>query len=160
MAKEQKGGEKEQSRKVIAVNKKARFEYHIIETWEAGLSLLGSEIKSIRLGHVNINESYIRPDASGLVLLNAHIREYQFSRHEKIDPLRPRRLLLHESEINKLRGRVEQKGLTIVPLSLYLTRGRAKLEIALAKGKDAPDKRDTVKEREAKRELARFIKKG
>jgi len=155
-----KGNEqKESGRKIIAVNKKARFQYHIIEKFEAGLVLLGSEIKSIRDGHVTINESYIRPHGSELVLLNAHIKEYAFSKHEKIDPVRPRKLLMHKSEIDKLRGRVEQKGLTLVPLSIYLSKGRAKLEIALVKGKEAPDKRETIKEREAEREMARFVKR-
>lgn len=160
MRKMAKGTEqKEPARKIIAVNKKARFQYHIIEKFEAGLVLLGSEIKSVREGHITINESYIRPQGNELILLNAHIKEYAFSRHEKIDPLRPRKLLMHKSEIDKLRGRVEQKGLTIVPLSIYLTRGRAKLEIALVKGKEAPDKRETIKEREADREMARYVKR-
>lgn len=146
-------------KKIIAINKKARFRYHIIEKYEAGIALLGSEIKSVRLGHVAIEESYIRPQGREIMLLNAHIKEYQFSRHEKIDPLRPRKLLLNRSEIEKLRGRVEAKGLTIVPLSIYLKKGKAKLEIALAKGKDAPDKRQSIKEREADREMSRFVKR-
>lgn len=157
MAKENE--QNESARKIIAVNKKARFQYHIVEKFEAGIVLLGSEIKSVREGEITINESYIRPQGTELVLLNAHIKEYAFSRHEQIDPLRPRKLLMHKAEIDKLRGRVEQKGLTIVPLSVYLSRGRAKLEIALVKGKEAPDKRETIKEREAEREMARFAKR-
>ena len=146
-------------KKVIAVNKKARFEYEILETYEAGIVLTGSEIKSVKQGGIGLNEAYVRPSGTELVLISAHIREYSFSKHENIDPDRPRKLLLHKSEIDKLRSRVEQKGLTIVPLSIYLKRGRAKLEIALARGKASPDKRSSIKDREAKRELARFIKK-
>lgn len=145
-------------KKIIALNRKARFQYHIVEKFEAGIVLLGSEIKSLRQGHITINESYVRPQGDELVLVNAHIKEYPFSRHEAPDPLRPRKLLMHKSEIHKLRARVETKGFTIVPLSVYLVRGRAKMEIALARGKDAPDKRETVKEREAQREMSRYVK--
>ncbi|NMC63033.1 MAG: SsrA-binding protein SmpB [SAR324 cluster bacterium] len=146
-------------KKIIVVNKKARFRYHVIETYEAGIVLLGSEIKSVRLGHVSIDESYVRPQGNEIFLINAHIKEYPFSKHEKIDPLRPRKLLLSRPEIEKLRGRVEMKGLTIIPISIYLKKGRAKLEIALAKGKDTPDKRLTIKEREINREMKRYVKR-
>lgn len=147
------GGEK-----LIVQNKKARFEYHILETFEAGIVLTGAEIKSVRLGEVSLGESYIRPEKGEIFLLQAHIKPYTFNSAKDYDAGRKRKLLLHKHEIDKLRGRVEQKGLTIVPLRLYLKRGRAKLEIALAKGKDAPDKRQTIKERESKRELARVLK--
>lgn len=156
MGKKQEPAEEKGGRKIIAVNRKARFEYHIIESFEAGLALLGPEIKSIREGHVTIGESYVRPRGNELWLINAHIKEYEFSKHEELDPVRPRKLLMHRGEIDKLRGRVETKGLTIVPLSLYLSRGRAKVEIALAKGKDAPDKRQSAKEKDAQREMARY----
>ena len=145
-------------KKMVAVNRKARFEYEILEIFEAGIVLTGSEIKSIRQGGLSLAESYVRPQGTEILLLNAHIREYAFSKHEEINPERPRKLLLHASEIGKLRTRVEQKGLTIVPLGAYLKRGRAKIEIAIARGKAAPDKRDSIKERDAKRDLARFIK--
>jgi SsrA-binding protein len=147
-----------ESIKVIAQNKKARFNYHIVETVEAGIVLTGAEIKSIRAGGVSLAESYIRPYQESLSLLNAHINPYSHSGDREYDPVRPRKLLLHKREIDHLRGRVEAKGMTLVPLSLYLKNGRAKIEVALAKGKDAPDKRDTIRERESKREVARAIK--
>ncbi|MCO6432392.1 MAG: SsrA-binding protein SmpB [Deltaproteobacteria bacterium] len=146
--------------KVVAQNKKARFDYHIIETFEAGIVLTGAEIKSIRANGISLAESYIRPERDEVYLLNAHIKPYSFSSDKEFDPVRKRKLLLKKREIDKLRGRVEQKGLTIVPLSLYLKRGLAKLEIGLAKGKAAPDKRQTMKERESKRELDRALKRG
>lgn len=147
-------------KKIISQNKKARFEYHIIETFEAGLVLTGAEIKSIRANGITLTESYIRPERGEIFLLNAHIKPYSYSAERDIDPLRKRKLLLNKREIDKLRGRVEQKGLTIVPLSLYLKHGIAKLEIGLAKGKAAPDKRQTIKERESKREVDRALKRG
>lgn len=148
-----------EGKKIIVLNKKARFDYHILETIEAGIVLTGAEIKSIRQGKVSIQESFIGPYADALYLYNANIAKYAYDTDVRYDPVRPRKLLLNRSEINKLRGRVEQKGMTIVPLELYLKRGIAKLEIALAKGKNAPDKRDATKEREQKRELDR-VKKG
>ena len=144
--------------KVIAVNRKARFDYHVIETFEAGLVLTGAEMKSIRGGGISLAESYIQPIRGELFLLNAHIPPYAHSGLKEYDPLRKRKLLMHLEEIDKLRGRVEQKGLTLVPLSLYLKRGYAKLELALVKGKAGPDKRQSIKERDSKRELARVMK--
>lgn len=148
--------------KVILVNKKARFEYHILETIEAGIVLTGAEIKSIRAGGISIEEGYVRPFSDGMYLLGATIRPYTHGHHgaTTYDPVRPRKLLLHKREIDFLRGRVEQKGLTIVPLRVYLKGGRAKIEIALARGKDDPDKRAAIREREAKREVARVMKRG
>lgn len=147
-----------ESVKIIAQNKKARFNFHIIDKFEAGVVLTGAEIKSIRQGNVTLNESYVRPIRGEVFLLGCHIKPYSFSNDTHYDPIRPRKLLLNKNEIDKLRGRVEEKGLTIVPLSLYLKKGKAKLEIALAKGKDAPDKRDSIKERESKREMSRHLK--
>jgi SsrA-binding protein len=146
--------------KVIAQNKKARFEYHFIESYEAGLVLSGAEIKSVRGGGISLNEAYVRPNNGELFLIGAHIKAYSHSDSKDYDPLRPRKLLLHKNEIDKLRVRVETKGLTIVPVKVYLKGSHAKIEIALAKGKAAPDKRQSIKERESKRELARVIKKG
>lgn len=146
--------------KIIAQNKKARFNFHILDKFEAGIVLTGPEIKSIRQGNVTLTESYVRPIRGEIFLLGCHITPYSFSADSKYDATRPRKLLLHESEIDKLRGRVEEKGLTIVPLSLYLKKGRAKLEIAIARGKDAPDKRDSIKERESKREMSRHLKRS
>ena len=146
--------------KVLVVNKKARFEYHILETFEAGIVLTGAEIKSVRKGDISIAEAYVRPDADALYLLGAHIKPYSHSGDLHYDPVRPRKLLLKQSEIDKLRGRVETKGLTIVPLQVHLRRGYAKLDIGLARGKAAPDKRSSIRDREASREMARAVKRG
>lgn len=142
---------------ILVENRKARFNYHILETFEAGLSLLGCEIKSIRAGEVSIDEGYVRPtmNKEELMLVNAHIKPYSMSGDKEYDPLRPRKLLLRKSEIRKLVSGIEREGLTIVPLDIHLKNGRAKLTIGLAKGKKVADKRDTIKEREAKREMAR-----
>lgn len=147
----------QEGRKVVCVNRKARFDYHILETFEAGIVLTGPEIKSIRQGGISLAESYVSPYGDELFLLGAHIKPYSFSAQADYDPVRKRKLLLNRHEIEVLRTRVERKGLTIVPLQLHLKRGRAKLEIALAKGKAAPDKRDTIKRREADREARRAM---
>ncbi|MCB0329911.1 MAG: SsrA-binding protein SmpB [Bdellovibrionales bacterium] len=144
--------------KVVADNRKARFNYHLEEFFEAGIVLTGGEIKSIRDGGVSLGESYIVPHKGELFLINAHIKPYKFDTQTKEEPTRRRKLLMHKREIEKLTGRVEAKGYTIVPVKLYLKRGRAKLEIALAKGKDIGDKRETTKAREAKREAERALK--
>lgn len=144
--------------KVISENRKARFNYHILEEFEAGMVLTGAEIKSIRVHGITLSEAYVRPFKDEIVLIGAHIEPYKFDASSAYVPTRTRKLLLHRDEIDKLRGRVEQKGLTIVPLKLYLKRGMAKLLIGLAKGKDNPDKRKSIKEREGKREVARAIK--
>lgn len=144
--------------KVLIVNKKARFNYHLLETFEAGIVLTGNEIKAVRAGQINLSEAYIRPDAGELFLIGAHITEYSHSSEKSYNPTRTRKLLMHKKEIMKLQGRVNEKGLTVVPVKIYLKRGRAKLEIALAKGKDAPDKRQTIKEREHKKQAERAIK--
>jgi SsrA-binding protein len=147
--------------KVIAVNRKARFEYHIIETVEAGIVLTGAEIKSVRNGGLSIAESYVRPGGGNLHLLGAHIKAYSHaSSHVEYDPVRARKLLLHKHEIEKLTQRVEAKGCTLVPLQAYLKGGYLKIEIALAKGKDNPDKRQSIKEREGKREAARAMRRN
>lgn len=143
--------------KVIAANRKARFDYHILDTFEAGLVLTGAEIKSIRAGEITVNEAYVRPQGGELFLLNAYIKPYSHSGDKEYDPRRPRKLLLHKREIEKLIRELETKGTTIVPLQLHLKNGRAKLEIALGKGKAAPDKRQDIKKREASREVAREL---
>jgi SsrA-binding protein len=146
--------------KVLASNRKARFSYEILETYEAGLVLLGCEIKSIRRGNVTVGESYIRPFSDGLYLVSANIGAFSESAgiYRDYDPLRPRKLLLHKREIVNLKKAVSQKGLTLVPLDLHLVRGYAKLKMALAKGKLNPDKRDAIKAREQKRTLDRAVK--
>jgi len=143
--------------KIITENRKARFDYHILESFEAGLVLTGAEIKSARTGEITVNEAYVRPQGSELFLLNAYIKPYAHSGDKEYDPRRPRKLLLHRKEIAKLTRELETKGTTIVPLKIYLKGGRAKIEIALGKGKAAPDKRQDIKKREADREVAREI---
>lgn len=158
MAKKKKGSDGTPGVKTIAVNRKARFNYHLQETFEAGLVLTGGEIKSIREGRINLEESYIVVRNSELFLMQAHIAPYRFDTNTGYDPVRRRKLLMHKHEIDRLRGKVEAKGFTLVPTKIYLKRGYAKLELALAKGKAAPDKRETVKAREAKREAERAMK--
>ena len=149
----------ESGRKVSTVNKKARFNFHILETFEAGVVLTGQEIKSIRNNGISLNEAYVRVIDDEVWLLGAHVKEYEFSNERDYNPTRSRKLLLHRREINKLRGRVEQKGLTIVPVQLYLLKGRAKIEIALGQGKANPDKRRTIIDRERKRDAERAMKR-
>jgi SsrA-binding protein len=146
--------------KLLAVNRKARFNYEILESFEAGLVLKGHEIKAIRQGNINLGESYIRPLPDGLYLVGAHITPYAQSAGmlKDYDPTRARKLLLHRREIDRLRGNVAKKGLTIVALDLHLKRGFAKLQIGLARGKDNPDKRQSIKERDQKRDLNRLVK--
>lgn len=150
----------ETGRKVIALNRKARHNYHIVEKFEAGLVLTGGEIKSVRAGEVTLSESYVSPSNGELWLVNAHIKQYRFDPSRDYDPARKRKLLMHKHEIEKLIGRVEQKGFTIVPLQIHLKRGYAKVEIGLAKGKAAPDKRVATKERELDREAQRAMKRS
>jgi len=144
--------------KIVARNRKARHDYEILETVEAGLVLLGSEIKSIRAGKVNIAEGFVQFDASGVWLLNVHIATYDEAGVFGHEPLRPRRLLLHKKEIARLATRAQEKGITLVPLQLYLKRSRAKIEIGLARGKKLYDKRESIKERDANREMKRALK--
>lgn len=150
--------EEPNSIKIICENRKARFNYFIVESFEAGIVLTGSEIKSIRLGHVTISEGFIRPQNSELFARQITIEQYSYNANKEYEAARPRKLLLARREIDKLISSVERKGLTIIPLKLYLKGGRAKLEIGLAKGKSAPDKRETVKKREGEREARRAIK--
>ena len=147
------------ARRDLAVNRKAFHDYDIEETFEAGVALVGSEIKSVREGKITLRESYVRVERGEAWLLNAHISPYaQAGTHFNHEPLRARKLLLHGNQIRYLRGKVDQKGLTIVPLRLYLVRGRAKVEIALARGRKLYDKRDALAERDAEREMARIVK--
>lgn len=145
--------------KVIANNKKATFEYFIVERYEAGISLVGSEIKSIRAGQISINEAYVEIRAGREAwLMEAHIAPYVEANRFNHDPKRPRRLLLNKKEISELWDEVRQKGMTIVPLRVYIKNGRAKVEIGLAKGKKLYDKRQAIAERDAGREAARSKK--
>ncbi len=144
--------------KVVATNRKARHEYFILETFEAGLELIGPEIKSIRSGQISLGESYVQVDGNQAWLVDAHVAPYEQASRFNHDPRRPRRLLLHHSEIRDLWDAVRQKGVTIIPLRVYLKGGRAKLEIAIAKGKKLYDKRAAMAERDAKREMERELR--
>jgi SsrA-binding protein len=147
------------SEKVIATNRQARFEYAILDTAEAGLVLTGTEIKSIRAGKVNLRDAYARIENGEIWLINMHISPYeQAGNYFQHDPLRPKKLLLHRREIRRLKAELGQKGLTLVPLRLYLKEGHAKVEIGLAKGKKLYDKRDAMAERDAKRDLQRSLR--
>jgi SsrA-binding protein len=142
--------------KSIATNRKASYEYFLLERFEAGLSLKGSEIKSVRAGQISLSEAYVRvDDARGAFLMEAHIAPYVQANRFNHDPKRPRRLLLQKREIREMWDAVRQKGVTIVPLRVYLKNGRAKLEIAIAKGKKLHDKREAIARRDAEHELSR-----
>jgi SsrA-binding protein len=144
--------------KIVATNKKAFHNYYIGETYEAGIALLGSEIKSIRSGHISLGDAYVSPEKGQMWLLNAHIARYEASSYMGHDPMRPRKLLLHRKEIVNLTGKVGEKGLTLVATKVYLKHGIAKVEIALAKGKKLYDKREVITRRENDREMARTMK--
>ena len=145
--------------KSIGTNRKALHDYFVEDTYEAGIALTGTEIKSVRRGKVQLRDSYARVERGEVWLHNAHISPYEESgAYYNHDPLRPRKLLLHRNEIDSLLGKVEQKGLTLVPLRLYLKGGRAKIELAVARGKRQYDKREAIAERDAQREIERVIK--
>jgi SsrA-binding protein len=141
--------------KVVATNKKARFEYFIEETFEAGLALKGTEIKSIRMGQISLQEAYVRTDGQQAWLVGAHVAPYEHASAYQHDPSRERKLLLHKREIKTLWDAVRIKGMTIVPIKVYLKAGKAKLEIGIAKGKKQYDKRESIKERDIARENSR-----
>ncbi len=149
----------EPGRKIIAENRKARYTYHIGETFEAGIQLAGTEVKSLRQSKANIAESYVSPERGEVWLVNANIPEYLQANRFNHDPKRPRKLLLHKRQVNRLVGAVQREGMTIVPLRLYFNdRGRAKVEIALAQGKKLHDKRETEKARDWQREKGRLLR--
>ena len=145
--------------KTITVNRRATHDFHILETLEAGLSLLGTEIKSIREGRVSIREAYVRPEGDEMWLLGAHVAHYPPAGPANHDPTRSRRLLLHRRQIRELSRRVEAEGMTLVPLRLYLKDGRAKLEIALGRGKRRYDKRAAIAKRDAQRQMERALRR-
>jgi SsrA-binding protein len=150
----------EQSEKAsIARNKRARHDYHLLETWEAGLALTGTEVKSLRAGKANITDAYGVVRDGEVYLLNLHIPTYEQGGYVNHEPTRTRKLLLHRREIRKLIGAVERQGLTLVPLELYFKRGRAKVAISLARGKKVHDKRADERRREDEREMARAFRK-
>ena len=148
----------ETKRKVVSTNRKARHDYELLDTFEAGLVLMGSEIKSIRAGRVNLREGYVQVRDDELWLVNVHIAPYDEAGDFGHEPLRPRKLLLHRKEINRIISRVQERGLTIVPTIMYLTHGLAKVEIALARGKKQYDKRDTLRKRSSERQIQRALR--
>jgi len=150
--------EREKAQRTITDNRKAFHDYHVLDTWEAGLVLLGTEVKAIREGSVNLRDSYAQVQGGEVWLMNVHINPYSHRGYARHDERRQRKLLLHHHEIQKLAGRVAEKGLTLVPLSLYLKKGRVKVALALVKGKQAHDKRETIRRREVDRETRAAIK--
>ena len=144
--------------KIVSTNRKAGFEYFLLEHFEAGLSLMGTEIKSIREGQISLTEAYIQVTEREAWLVNAHIAPYDPASQFNHDPKRPRRLLLHHKEIRDLWDQVRLKGVTVIPLKVYLKDGRAKIEIAVAKGKKLYDKRDEIEKRDTRREVERQLK--
>ena len=139
--------------KIVCQNKKARHDYFIDDVMEAGMVLLGAEVKSLRDGRASLVDSYARIKKGEVFLYNMHITPYPFAHHIQLDPTRPRKLLLHKKEIKRLIGKTEEKGYTLVPTKVYFSRGKAKVELALAKGKRKYDKRRALKEKEMKREV-------
>ena len=144
--------------KIIAVNRKARHEYFIVDEYEAGLVLKGTEVKSLRLGKVNLKDSYANIKNGEVFVYQIHIGPYPFAYYNNHDPLRPRKLLLHKREIKRLYGKVNEKGHNLIPLKIYFKKGKAKLTLALAKGKRKYDKREAIKRRDEQRDMEREIK--
>ena len=153
MAREKSPGEKN-----ICVNRQARFNYFIDETYEAGLVLVGSEVKSLRDGKANLKDSYARIQKGEAFLINAHVSAYPGANQFNHDPTRARKLLLHQREIERLTGKTKERGFTLIPLRLYFKNGKAKVELGLARGKKLYDKRETLRRKVAEREVERAIK--
>ncbi len=146
-------------RKIVCSNRRARYEYHIEDTLEAGLVLVGSEVKSLRAGKANLKDAYARVTKSEVFLTKAHIAAYEQANRQNHEPERDRKLLLHRREIDRLRGKVRERGFTLIPLDIYFLNGRAKLTLALARGKRRYDKREAIAKRETERDLRRLIKR-
>jgi SsrA-binding protein len=144
--------------KVVCQNKKARYNYQILEVIEAGMVLLGTEVKSLRLGRANLKDSYARVKNGELFLMQSHISPYSHAYYDNHDPDRVRKLLVHKREIKRLQGKTQEKGLTLVPLKIYFKDGKAKVELGLARGKRTYDKRESLKRKTEQRELERAIK--
>jgi len=144
--------------KIIANNKKAYFDYFILEKFEAGIELFGTEVKSIRMGHCSVKESFIKIDKGQMYVLNMHINPYERGNIFNKDPLRVRKLLMHKLEIRKLSSKLQEKGLTLVVLSVYLKSGLVKVEVGLAKGKKNYDKRDSIAKKDQQRDIDRSLK--
>ncbi len=149
---------RERKIKVVATNRKANFEYEIFTRYEAGISLVGTEVKSMRLGKIQMADAYVDIDGSDAFIVNLHISQYDMAHSENHDPTRKRRLLLNKREIAKLRNAMNEKGFTVIPLKVYFNGPYAKLEIATAKGKKKYDKREAIAKRDADREIARRLR--
>jgi SsrA-binding protein len=158
MAQKGRAKSKDDGRKIVCKNKRARFEYDILETLEAGMVLLGTEVKSLREGRINLKDSYAKIQGEELFLVEAHISPYTHGNIMNHDPLRQRKLLAHKKEIRRLVGKVQERGLTLIPLQVYFKEGKAKVELGLAKGKKIYDKRAAIKKRDESRELMRELK--
>jgi SsrA-binding protein len=158
LSKARKGGVRDLRSGDVATNRQARFRYQLLDKWEAGLALQGSEVKSLRDGKANIKDSYAAVRDGELWLYSCHIAPYEPAASEGHDPERPRKLLLHKKEIERLIGKTQEKGLTLVPTRIYFSGSRAKVEIALARGKEHRDKREAIREREQRREIEREFK--
>ena len=150
--------EREAAQQIIADNRKAHHDYHLLESFEAGVALLGTEVKSIREGGVQLRDSFARIEGGEVWIYNVHIRAYSNRGYSDHEPTRRRKLLLHRQEIRKLIGKTVEKGMTLVPVRMYLKNGRIKVAISLAKGKKAHDKRETIKRRETERETRAAVK--
>jgi SsrA-binding protein len=150
--------DREKAQRLVADNRKADHDYHILETYEAGVVLVGTEVKAIREGRVNLRDSFARVEDGEIFVFNLHISPYSHRGYAQHEPLRRRKLLLHRSEIRKLIGKTVEKGMTLVPLRMYFKDGRVKLAIGLAKGKRDYDRRETIKRREAERETRAAMK--
>jgi SsrA-binding protein len=150
--------ERQKAEKNLAENRKALHDYEVLETFEAGMVLLGTEVKSIKDGRVNLRDSYARVEGDELFVFNVHISPYTHRGYADHEPMRKRKLLLHRAEIRKLIGRTVEKGLTLVPLRMYLKNGRVKLAVSLARGKKMHDKRETIRRREVDRETRAAVK--
>lgn len=152
---------KKQGVKVVAQNRRARHDYFVLETWETGIELKGTEVKSIRMGRCNLKDCYAQVKGGELIVDGMHISPYEKGNIFNTDPMRPKRLLAHKGEIRKMQQNVMQKGLALIPLQLYFKDGRAKLELGLCKGKKLYDKRDDMAKRDVKREIERnFAARG
>lgn len=147
-------------KQVVAQNKKARHDYFVLETYEAGIELFGTEVKSIRKGRINLKDSWCSIDGGEIFVNGMHISPYEQGNIFNRDPMRVRKLLMHKREINRLFGTTKQQGLTLIPLSVYFLKGRAKIEVGLCKGKKNYDKRETMAKRDAQRDMERAIKNG
>jgi SsrA-binding protein len=158
-AKDQRGkDDRKKAERIIADNRKAQHDFHLLETFEAGVALVGTEVKAIREGRVNLRDSFARVDGGEIFVHNVHIGAYSSRGYADHEPLRPRKLLLHHREIEKLIGKTTERGMTMVPVRMYFKNGRVKVAISLAKGKKDYDRRETIKRREVDRETRAAVK--